>query len=205
MKAKYIRVSTEEQNTARQHEDGFKVYEDKISGLTPFAERPKAKQLLADIESGLITEVYVHSIDRLGRSALDVLQTIKKLNDNGINVVAQKEGLSTMVEGKENPYAKVMLGVMATLAEFELSQKKERILEGIAKKKERNGYKDGRGGSERRTLEQLLSNEKNKKALTKWEQGNSIREAAALAKVSPTTLTNLINRAREEGYALARL
>jgi DNA invertase Pin-like site-specific DNA recombinase len=53
MKAKYIRVSTEEQNTARQQEDGFKVYEDKISGLIPFAERPKAKRLLEDIESGL--------------------------------------------------------------------------------------------------------------------------------------------------------
>lgn len=205
MKAKYIRVSTEEQNTARQQEDGFKVYEDKISGLIPFAERPKAKRLLEDIESGLVTEVYVHSIDRLGRSQLDILQTIKMLTEQGVNVVSQKEGLSTMVDGKENPYAKVILGIMATFAEFEVNQKKERQREGIRIAKKRNVYKDGRGGTERKTVEQLLTNEKNAKALTKWEQGYSIREASALAKVSPTTLINLIKRAREEDYPLTRV
>lgn len=204
MKAKYIRVSTTEQNTARQEEEGYKLYEDKISGLIPFNERPKARRLLEDIESGLISEVYVHSIDRLGRSQIDILQTIKQLTEQGVNVVSQKEGLSTMVDGKENPYAKVILGIMATFAEFEVNQKKERQKEGIRIAKSRNVYKDGRGGSEAKTIEQLLSNEKNKKAFTKWEQGSSIREAAALAKISPTTLTKLIKRAREENYPIAR-
>lgn len=204
MKAKYIRVSTTEQNSARQQEEGFKIYEDKISGLIPFTDRPMAKRLLDDIDKGIISEVYVHSIDRLGRSQLDILQTIKMLTEKGVNVVAQKEGLHTMVDGKENPYSKVILGIMATFAEFEVNQKKERQREGIRMAQKRNVYKDGRGGSEAKTIEQLLTNEKNAKALNKWEQGYSIREASALAKISPTTLTKLLNRARAEGYHLNR-
>lgn len=204
MKAKYIRVSTTEQNSARQQEEGFKIYEDKISGLIPFTDRPMAKRLLDDVDKGIISEVYVHSIDRLGRSQLDILQTIKMLTEKGVNVVAQKEGLHTMVDGKENPYSKVILGIMATFAEFEVNQKKERQREGIRMAQKRNVYKDGRGGSEAKTIEQLLTNEKNAKAINKWEQGYSIREASALAKISPTTLTKLLNRARAEGYPLNR-
>ena len=51
-KVKYIRVSTEEQNTGRQEvnaKEFAKVYTDKISGSVKFTERKEAKKLLADI------------------------------------------------------------------------------------------------------------------------------------------------------------
>jgi len=70
MIVKYIRISTTEQNTDRQEKFDGKVYIDKISGSTPFAERPQAKKLLSNKE---ITEVHVHSIDRLGRNTLDIM------------------------------------------------------------------------------------------------------------------------------------
>ena len=50
MRVKYIRVSTEEQNTERQHEDSLKMYIDKISGTVAFEDRPAASKLLKDIE-----------------------------------------------------------------------------------------------------------------------------------------------------------
>ena len=46
-----------------------------------------------------------------------------------------------MVDGKENPIAKMMVGILATLSEFEINRMKERQRDGIAKAKERGVYK----------------------------------------------------------------
>ena len=54
MKVQYTRVSTIGQKTDRQIVQGLKVYEDKISGSIAFKDRPKAKQLLRDIDNGLV-------------------------------------------------------------------------------------------------------------------------------------------------------
>jgi len=77
----------------------------------------------------------MHSLDRLGRNTLDSMQTIQNCTNRGINVVATKEGLQTIVDGQENPIAKMILGILGTLAEFELNSIKERQTEGIAKAK----------------------------------------------------------------------
>ena len=77
--------------------------------------------------------MHVHSIDRLGRNTLDIMQTIQDFTSKGINVVSTKEGLQTLINGKENPIAKMMIGILGTLAEFELARGKERQAEGIAK------------------------------------------------------------------------
>jgi hypothetical protein len=122
MKAKYIRVSTLEQNTDRQTNFEGLTYIDKCSGSTPFNQRNEAKKLL---DNNSITEVHVHSIDRLGRSTLDIMQTIQYFTSKGINVVSEKEGLQTIINGKENPIAKLMIGILGTLAEFELSELKK--------------------------------------------------------------------------------
>lgn len=144
MKAKYIRVSTKEQNIDRQTDFDGLTYIDECSGSISFKERPEAKKLLNNKE---ITEVHVHSIDRLGRNTLDIMQTIQDFTSNGINVVSIKEGLQTLIDGKENPIAKMMIGILGTLAEFELSRIKERQAEGIAKAKERGGFKGRSIGS----------------------------------------------------------
>lgn len=59
MKIKYVRVSTQEQNTGRQEVNSqsfIKIYVDHVSGSVPFAERKEGKKLLADVEAGSITE-----------------------------------------------------------------------------------------------------------------------------------------------------
>ena len=80
MKVYYLRVSTIEQNTARQMEEipeDCKVFEDKVSGSIPFAERTEGRNIVNLIKQRQINTIYVHSIDRLGRNSLDILQTIQ--------------------------------------------------------------------------------------------------------------------------------
>src|SRR5699024_2760598 len=117
MKATYVRVSTYEQNIARQLQgkEG-QVYWDKVSGMVAFEDRKNAGRLLADAEAGKITEVEVHSIDRLGRDAINVLQTIKRFTELGVNIKSKKEGLNTLLDnGDQNPVAKLLVSVLSTL------------------------------------------------------------------------------------------
>src|SRR5699024_11924804 len=66
------------------------VYWDKVSGTVPFEDREDASKLLADAEAGRIEEVEVHSIDRLGRDAINVLRTIKRFTEWGVNIRDRK-------------------------------------------------------------------------------------------------------------------
>ena len=184
MKAKYIRVSTLEQNTDRQTNFEGLTYIDKCSGSTPFNERNEAKRLLAN-ES--ITEIHVHSIDRLGRNTLDIMQTIQNFTSKGINVVSEKEGLQTIVNGKENPIAKMMIGILGTLAEFELNRSKERQSEGIANAKEKGVYVGRKEGSKEST-EQFLNKKLTQTIIRHLKAKESIRRTAKLSGASIGTV-----------------
>lgn len=181
MKAIYIRVSTTEQNIARQTKD-FKglVFIDRCSGSIPFAERLEAKKLLSNAE---IKEIHVHSIDRLGRNTLDIMQTIQYFTYKGINVISEKEGLQTIINGKENPVSKMMVGILGTLAEFELNRIKERQAEGIAKAKQKGVYV-GRAKGSNETIEQFLNKESTKQIIKHLNNGESIKRSALLSKCS---------------------
>ena len=180
MRAKYIRVSTKEQNTDRQTDFNGTIYSDVCSGSVSFKERTEAKKLLANNE---VTEVLVHSIDRLGRNTLDIMQTIQYFTSKGINVISEKEGLQTIVDGKENPIAKMMIGILGTLAEFELTRIKERQEEGIAKAKERGVYA-GRSNGSKETIEQFLAKKSTKEIIKYLKQNESIRRTAKLSNTS---------------------
>ena len=185
MKVKYIRVSTTEQNTDRQLSVEYeRNYIDKCSGSIPFNERPQAKKLLANDE---ITEVCVHSIDRLGRNTLDIMQTIQYFTSKGINVVSDKEALQTIVEGKENPIAKMLIGILGTLAEFELSRIKERQAEGIAKARQKGVY-SGRPEGTKESKEAFLNKESTKAVIRHLKAGESLRRAAILSGTSIGTV-----------------
>jgi DNA invertase Pin-like site-specific DNA recombinase len=184
MKAKYIRVSTKEQNTDRQTDFDGLTYIDECSGSILFKERPEAKKLLDNKE---ITEVHVHSIDRLGRNTLDIMQTIQDFTSKGINVVSTKEGLQTLIEGKENPIAKMMIGILGTLAEFELSRIKERQAEGIAKAKEKGIYKQSRNRG-KEDIEVFVNKASTQSILKYLRNDESVRRTALLSKTSEGTV-----------------
>lgn len=186
MKALYIRVSTLEQNTERQTPiTGAKVYLDKISGTVPLFERPQGQKLFTDIGAGLITEIYVHSIDRLGRDTIDILKTIKYLSSKGICLISEKEGIQTFINGKENPTAQLLINILATLSEFENNIRRERQLESIAIAKIKGVYKGRKQGT---TLSNDKFIEKHKSIVNELKKGESIRRVAKLCGVSTGTV-----------------
>ena len=185
----YKRVSTTGQNSERQDKNivmGAVPYEDKISGSTLFKERPLVKAtLIEEVESGEVAELHVHSIDRLGRNTIDIMQTIQWLTDNSVNVVSQKEGLRTLNDdGSVNPMSKLLVGILGTLAEFELSRIKERQAEGIANAQEKGIYIGGVGRKkgEVESASEFLNKAKNRYIQKQLNNGESIRGALAKTK-----------------------
>ena len=197
MKATYVRVSTFEQNISRQLEgkEG-EVYWDKVSGTVAFEDRENAGRLLADAEAGKIKEVEVHSIDRLGRDAINVLQTIKRFTELGVNVKSQKEGLNTLLDnGDQNPVAKLLVSVLSTLAEIDYNNRREAQREGIERAKAEgkyNGRANGTGLSDRELVE------KHSDIVGELQKGETIRRTAKLTERS----TNTVQRVKK---ALERL
>tara|TARA_R110000782_G_scaffold269716_1_gene368365 strand:- start:347 stop:949 length:603 start_codon:yes stop_codon:yes gene_type:complete len=193
MKAVYIRISSVDQNTARQENnvEDAKVYIDKISGSVPFSERTEGKKLIQEIKNGNITELYCHSIDRLGRNTIDILSTIKLITSYGCNVISEKEGLKMLIDGKENPIAKMMIGILSTLSEFELTRIKERQMEGIANKKSKGGYV-GRTEGSVESKEVFMNKAKTNTIIKHLKNGESIRHTALLSKCSVSLVQKVV-------------
>ncbi len=123
---KYIRVSTQEQNTARQEQDLAnydKVFIEKISGKD--TNRPQLQAMLDYVREG--DTVTVESYSRLARDTRDLLNIIDVLNKKGVAFVSQKEQIDT-----STPAGRFMLSVFASLAQFEREQILARQAEGIA-------------------------------------------------------------------------
>lgn len=125
----YIRVSTKEQNTGRQHEDftakGIvlnKVFEEKLSGKN--TDRPQLQAMLAYLREG--DTLYVESFSRLARSTRDLLNIINTLTEKGVSFVSLKENVDTTTS-----QGKFMLTVFAGLYELERDNILERQREGI--------------------------------------------------------------------------
>ena len=202
---KYIRVSTKDQNIARQTNqntpNGIKVLEviDKCSGSIPFSERDNAPKVLKMAKEGEIDTLLVDSIDRLGRNTLDILQTIQEFTNLGVNVKSEKEGLETLIGGKENPIAKLMINIMATLAEFERERILERQAEGIQRAWNRGVYKTNGGNKKPLSVEAFLNKEKNAKCLKELKRGESLRRASLLAGVSLGTAQKVSKLAGAKG------
>ena len=125
----YIRVSTKEQNTGRQHEDfnarGIvldKVFEEKVSGKN--TDRPQLQSMLAYLREG--DTLYVESFSRLARSTRDLLNIVNTLTEKGVSFVSLKENVDTTTS-----QGKFMLTVFAGLYELERDNILERQREGI--------------------------------------------------------------------------
>lgn len=136
-KVGYVRVSSVDQNIERQL-DGVqldKVFTDRVSGAT--TDRPQLIAMLDYVREGDC--IFVHSIDRLARSLVDLLALVQELNAKGVYVHFHKENLQ--FTGDDNPTQHLMLSMMGAVAQFERSMIKERQKEGIAKAKEAGVYK----------------------------------------------------------------
>lgn len=137
MKVAYIRVSTVEQNEARQVEamenKGIeKWFIEKVSGKD--TNRPKLQEMLDFVRAG--DEVYIHDFSRLARSTKDLLEIIEILNKKGVALKSNKENLDT-----STATGKLMVTVIGAINEFERQNLLERQREGIAIAKREGKFK----------------------------------------------------------------
>jgi len=128
MKVGYVRISTKEQNTARQDvlmkELGVeRVFTDKVSGKN--RERPELHRMMDFVREG--DSLTVESISRFARNTRDLLDLTAALEEKKVQFISRKESIDT-----NTPAGKFMLAVFGALAELERENILERQAEGIA-------------------------------------------------------------------------
>lgn len=127
MKIGYVRVSTREQNTARQEEimeslGVNRVYIDRMSGKD--TDRPQLQEMLGFVREG--DSVVVESISRFARNTKDLLELTEQLSSKHVQFISQKENIDT-----ETPAGKFMLTIFGAVAELEREYIRQRQREGI--------------------------------------------------------------------------
>ena len=181
MRVAYVRVSTVEQNEARQLEalkkhDIEKWFIEKVSGKD--TNRPKLQEMLDFVREG--DTVYIHDFSRLARSTKDLLEILEELTAKGVNLVSNKENLDT-----STATGKLMLTVIAAINEFERQNLLERQKEGIEIAKKEGKFK----GGQVKQIDDAAFNAAYEKY--KNREINKTQFAAAL-KVSRPTLDKLL-------------
>lgn len=135
----YGRVSTGAQTTDNQRleleQAGYKIEPDfwfadeGVSGKVAASQRPAFKAMLGQIRRG--ETLVVSKLDRLGRDSIDVLQTVRQLGERGIKVVVLQLGNTDLTA----PAGKLLLSMLAAVAEMERDLLVERTQAGLARVK----------------------------------------------------------------------
>lgn len=175
----YVRVSTEEQNEARQvkqmEEHGVeKVFVEKKSGKN--TDRPVLDEVLNYVRDG--DTLFVCDFSRLSRKTIDLVKLVEELNSRGVGLVSFKEAINT-----STAQGKFMLTLFGALAEMERELMLERQREGIDVAKAEGKYK----GRKPKDL--------NMEILNKVIAGElSVSSASRLLDVTRPTIYNMIKR-----------
>lgn len=184
LKIGYIRVSTVEQNIARQEVimkklDVEKIFIDKISGKN--MERPMLKEMMGFVRSGDI--VVVESISRFARNTRDLLELVDQLVAKGVQFVSMKERIDT-----STPSGKFMLTVFGAVAQLEHDYILQRQKEGIAIAKA-NGKYQGR---------KKIQNDRFDEIYEKWKNNEMTAvQAMKLLNYSKTTFYRRVKEMKE--------
>lgn len=187
MKINYVRISSGSQNNDIQVfnlPSDNKVFKDTCSGSIAFSERTDGAKIIELVKEGKIDTIYINDISRIGRDNIDVLNMIQFFTENGVNLISRREGLSTMIEGKVNPIASLIIGILSTLAQHELERLRERQREGIARAKDRGVYSSHGGNRKEETRGEFLAKSDTKKIVKYLNEGNSLRRTALLSQAS---------------------
>lgn len=126
---------------ASQRSEGWVLVRDQyddggISGGT--LERPALKQLLADIEDGLIDVVVVYKIDRLSRSLMDFSKLVEVFDRNGVTFVSVTQSFNTTTS-----MGRLTLNILLSFAQFEREVTAERIRDKIRASRQRGMWMGG--------------------------------------------------------------
>jgi len=191
----YSRCSGVDQNISRQltnSKDYDYVLTDYCSGSIPLFERPQGSQLKKMIENGTLKRMDVHSIDRLGRSTLDVLSVWTDLTQRGIVIECKNPNIRNINEdGTVDKFSELMLSILSTMSQFEKSLIRERQLEGIKVRKEKGLYGGRRIGTVD-SVQSFLKKKRSQDILNYLSKGTySYDEISKILSVSTTTVTKV--------------
>ena len=182
----YCRVSTATQFTENQVQEvkagGFdvqasRVVEETISGSIATSERPGFQKLLERMESGDV--LIVTKLDRLGRNAMDVRQTVESLEATGIRVHCLALGGVDLT----SPAGKMTMQVLSAVAEFERDLLIERTQSGLERAK-----------AEGKTLGRPKANTTTAAVQSLKAEGKTQSEVAAKLQIGIATVKRHWNR-----------
>ncbi len=142
----YSRVSTADQATGMQTEDlkrmaaarGWEVVtvcEEKASGRK---QRPARQKLIAAAKAGEFDAILVWKLNRWGRSTSDLVSSIQDLDAAGVAFVSLKDSIDMTT-----PAGRLMLGILAAIAEFEADNIRENVMTGL-RHAARHGTRSGK-------------------------------------------------------------
>ncbi len=179
MRIGYARVSTQDQHESLAAQKKLlqdygcaRIYTDIASGAQ--AARPSLSEAIDYVREG--DSVVVTRLDRLGRTTLDTLRTIQELDERGIRVEALDVSLDTAT-----PAGKLVLNVIASLAQWERDLLIERTQEGLA-----HARSQGRVGGRPRIPE-----EKRQAVLAALESGLSQKQVVAAFGISRSSVARI--------------
>lgn len=192
----YTRISTASQDAQLQLDalasvgvETRDVFSDVTSGSKTAAQRPGMRRLLEYATPG--DTVVVWRVDRLGRSLIDVLNTVNLLTESGIAVRSVQDGIDPATTS-----GRLMLNMLATLAEYERELIVERVNAGIAAAKA-SGTRFGRPPVRADVVAEKLEMATNARAkgktatqaaeLVGWSRATLYRHQSASASQQPMT------------------
>ena len=184
----YCRVSTADQTTGNQLREikaaGFavtprRVVEETVSGSVAAEQREGFVRLVDRLEPGDV--LVVTKLDRLGRNAMDVRQTVERLADLGVRVHCLALGGADLTSAA----GRMTMQVIAAVAEFERDLLIERTQAGLARAKA-EGKRVGRPAS--------LTEKQAAEALGRLERGDSVSAVARDYRTSRTSIQRLRGR-----------
>lgn len=176
----YARVSSAQQDHASQVDrlvtaGATKVFSEKRSGLD--GERPELARCLEYVREG--DTLVVTKLDRLARSTSDLYRIVSDLTDRGVAFKV----LDDAAVDTSSRTGKLVMGILALIAEFETEIRRERQMEGIARAKA-----EGRSGGRPR----LVTAEVEATMARLRTEGMSIRGIAAQVGLSKATVQKVL-------------
>ena len=190
MKIGYARVSTVDQNEARQmealREEGVEmIYMDKKSGKD--FNRPEYQKMIASLKKGDV--LVVHSIDRLGRNYDEITEEWRKITKEiGADIIVQDMPLLDTTLNRDltgKLIADIVLQVFSYVAQRERESIRQRQREGIEIAKVQGKYK---GRAKKEIDKELFENTK-----TRWQSGEITKvQFAEIMGISRGTLYKLL-------------
>jgi DNA invertase Pin-like site-specific DNA recombinase len=148
--ALYLRVSTDGQSVDNQRlaleavceQRAWRVtqvYSDNgVSGAKSRSQRPGLDALLKDASRGRFNVVLAWALDRLGRSLVDLLDTLAELDAAGVALVLHQQAIDTTT-----PAGRMFFQVTGAFAEFERGMIRSRVVAGLERARAR-GVRLGR-------------------------------------------------------------